>query len=150
MALWLLKQDIARRTVRQGGLTRFIAVCLLSGYFWLAVGGSIIAVAGQLQPAAPAYDAALHALLLGFVFAMVFGHAPIIFPSVLRVAVPYRAVFYGPLVVLQVSLLLRLAGDAGAQPAWQRGGGLLAALALLMFVAVTAGAVARGRMRGAA
>lgn len=147
LALWLLKQDIARRTVRRSGLTRFIAVCLLSGYAWLAVGGSIIAVAGELQPGAWSYDAALHALLLGFVFAMVFGHAPIIFPSVLRVAMPYHALFYAPLAVLHASLLLRLAGDASAQPALQRAGGLLAVVALLMFVAVTAGAVARGQMR---
>ncbi|MBL8480690.1 MAG: hypothetical protein JNJ60_00720, partial [Rhodocyclaceae bacterium] len=34
-ALWLLRHDIARRTVRQAGLTRYIAVCLLAGYFWL-------------------------------------------------------------------------------------------------------------------
>src|SRR3989338_5473192 len=38
LALWLLRQDIARRTVKERGLTRFIAVCLLSGYAWLAAG----------------------------------------------------------------------------------------------------------------
>jgi hypothetical protein len=150
MALWLLKQDIARRTVRQRGLTRFIAVCLLSGYFWLAVGGAIIATTGALQPGAPAYDAALHAVLLGFVFAMVFGHAPIIFPAVLRVAVPYHPIFYVPLAVLHASLLLRLTGDAAALHGLQRSGGLLAAIALLLFIAVTAGSVVRGRLRGAA
>ncbi|HVO07765.1 MAG TPA: hypothetical protein VMT83_13330 [Burkholderiaceae bacterium] len=150
LALWLLKQDIARRTVRQRGLTRFIAVCLLSGYFWLAVGGAIIATTGALQPGAPAYDAALHAVLLGFVFAMVFGHAPIIFPAVLRVAVPYHPIFYVPLAVLHGSLLLRLAGDAAGLHAWQRLGGLLAAVALALFIAVTAGAAVRGRLRGAA
>ena len=47
-----------------------------------------------------------------FVFAMVFGHAPIIFPAVLRVTVPYHPVFYAPLVLLQASLALRVAGDA--------------------------------------
>ena len=31
IAGWLLKQDIARRTVRGKGLTRYIAVCLLAG-----------------------------------------------------------------------------------------------------------------------
>ena len=146
LAGWLLKQDIARRTVRNSGLTRFIAVCLLTGYVWLAVGGAVIAAAGALQPGTPAYDAALHALLLGFVFSMVFGHAPIIFPSVLRVAVPYHAVFYAPLGVLHASLLLRLTGDVLGQHALQRSGGLAAAIALVMFVAVTAGAVVRGRV----
>src|SRR5262249_39185224 len=39
LAWWLLQYDIARRTLWQTGLTRFIAVCLLSGYVWLGVGG---------------------------------------------------------------------------------------------------------------
>jgi len=50
LAAWLLKQDIARRTVHGRGLTRFIAVCLLSGYFWLAVGGAAMLAAGSLLP----------------------------------------------------------------------------------------------------
>ena len=42
LPLWLMRQDVARRTVKGSGLTRFIAVCLLSGYVWLAVGGMSI------------------------------------------------------------------------------------------------------------
>ncbi|MCD4521467.1 beta-N-acetylhexosaminidase [Burkholderia pseudomallei] len=41
LAAWLVRYDVARRTVRQRGLTRFIAVCLLSGYGWLAVSGAL-------------------------------------------------------------------------------------------------------------
>lgn len=149
LAAWLLRQDIARRTVRQQGLTRFIAVCLLSGYFWLALGGAVIAGWG-LAAGSPAYDAALHALLLGFVFAMVFGHAPIIFPAVLRVAVPYHPVFYAPLLLLHASLALRLAGDASGRFEWLRWGALLSAVALLGFIANTAAAVLRGRRAPAA
>ncbi len=146
LALWLVRQDIARRTVRGQGLTRFIAVCLLSGYLWLAV-GAVVLLAGGLAPGSASYDAALHALLLGFVFSMVFGHAPIIFPAVLRVAVPYHASFYAPLALLHLSLLVRLAGDAGAQQDWLRIGGLLNALALAAFILNTANAVLRGRRR---
>jgi hypothetical protein len=147
LAAWLLRHDIARRTVRQQGLTRFIAVCLLSGYFWLAVGGAVM-LAWGLAPGHPAYDAALHALLLGFVFAMVFGHAPIIFPAVLRVAVPYHPSFYAPLALLHASLTLRLAGDAVGDFGWTRWGALMSALALLGFLANTALAVVRGRRAG--
>ena len=146
LAGWLLKQDIARRPVRQQGLTRFIAVCLLSGYFWLAVSGAVTAVFG-LAPGGPAYDAALHAVVLGFVFAMVFGHAPMIFPAVLRVTMPYRPRFYAPLVLLHGSLVLRLAGDASGHAGLLRWGGMLAALALLAFVASTAAAVVSGQRR---
>ncbi len=145
LAAWLLKQDIARRTVRSTGLTRFIAVCLLSGYFWLAVGAAVLLAAGDLQPGAAAYDAALHALLLGFVFSMVFGHAPIIFPAVLRVAVPYSASFYAPLALLHASLVLRLLGDAAGRFDLTRLGGLLGALALAAFIGNTIAAVVRGR-----
>lgn len=147
LAAWLLRHDIARRTVRQQGLTRFIAVCLLSGYFWLAVAGAVMLAFG-LTPGHAAYDAALHALLLGFVFAMVFGHAPIIFPAVLRVAVPYHPVFYAPLALLHVSLALRLAGDASGQYALTRWGAMLSALALVGFIANTVAAVVRGRFAG--
>jgi hypothetical protein len=145
LAAWLLKQDIARRTVRNRGLTRFIAVCLLSGYVWLAVGGGIILASGGLLPGAPSYDAALHALGLGFVFSMVFGHAPIIFPAVLRIGVPYHPTFYLPLALLHLSLLARLVGDASGQLAWTRVGGLLNALALAAFIVSTVSAAVRGK-----
>ena len=145
LAAWLLKQDIARRTVRGRGLTRFIAVCLLSGYVWLALGSAVMLAARGLAPGTASYDAALHAIALGFVFSMVLGHAPIIFPAVLRVAVPYHPTFYVPLVLLHGSLALRLAGDATGQFDWARTGGMLNALALAAFIVGTLSAVVRGR-----
>ncbi|MFN2308518.1 MAG: hypothetical protein ABR553_02110 [Gammaproteobacteria bacterium] len=145
LAAWLLRQDIARRTVRERGQTRFIAVCLLSGYLWLAVGGLILLVAGGFQ--GRGYDAALHALLLGFVFSMVFGHAPIIFPAVVRVRMPWQPSAYLPLSVLHASLAVRLAGDALGQVALIAWGGLLNALALALFIAVTLASVIRGARR---
>jgi hypothetical protein len=147
LAAWLLKQDIARRTVRGRGLTRFIAVCLLAGYAWLALGSAVILAAPGGVPGTAAYDAALHAIALGFVFSMVFGHAPIIFPAVLRVAVPYHPTFYLPLALLHGSLVLRLAGDAAGRLDWIRVGGMLNALALAAFIVVTAMAVVRGNRR---
>jgi len=39
LAAWLITYDIARRTVRANGLSRYMAVCLLSGYVWLASPG---------------------------------------------------------------------------------------------------------------
>ena len=151
LALWLLRQDIARRTVRLSGLTRFIAVCLLSGYGWLAASGAIILGAGGFVPGSFSYDAALHALMLGFVFSMVFGHAPIIFPAVARIAVPYHPGFYLPLILLHLSLAVRIGGDLAALPAWRSAGGALNAAALLAFILGTAGAAGhqawRAKMR---
>lgn len=144
LALWLLRHDVARRTLRMTGLPRFVAVCLLSGYGWLAVAGAVVLGFG-LPPSGPVWDAALHAALLGFVFAMVFGHAPIIFPAVLRVAMPFDRWSYLPLAALQLALLVRLGGDALDALAVRRMGGMLSAVALLLFVLVTLRSVLRGR-----
>jgi hypothetical protein len=150
IAAWLMRQDVARRTVRSRGLTRFIAVCLLSGYAWLAVAGITLLAWLGLGDRIAAYDAALHAVLLGFVFSMVFGHAPIIFPAILRIAVPYAAYFYVPLVILHASLLLRVAGDWTLRADWRAWGGALNGVALLAFIAGTIAAVVRGRVASAA
>lgn len=143
LALWLLRQDIARRTVKERGLTRFIAVCLLTGYAWLALGGLALLGAGELAGAG--YDAALHAILIGFVFSMVFGHAPVIFPSVVRVKMPYHPTFYLPLLALHVSLLVRCCGDGLAAPGLVSLGGLMNAAALVLFIVSTLASVIRGR-----
>ncbi len=145
LSLWLMRQDVARRTVKGRGLPRFVAVCLLTGYAWLALSGLAVVVSGGLGFGGPAYDAALHAVLLGFVFSMVFGHAPIILPAVLRVSVPYMPYFYLPLALLHLSLLLRLAGDWMMLPQWRAWGGALNGIALLAFVLGTITAVVRGR-----
>jgi hypothetical protein len=145
LAAWLIKQDLARRTIRSRGLTRYIAACLLSGYAWLAVGGAVILAAGGLAPGSPSHDAAIHAIAIGFVFSMVFGHAPIIFPAVLRVKMPYHRAFYVPLALLHGSLAVRLAGDALGAFGVTRIGGLLNAVAIAAFIACALTAVARGR-----
>ncbi|HSV28847.1 MAG TPA: hypothetical protein VLL76_04795 [Candidatus Omnitrophota bacterium] len=112
-AAWLWRYDVARHTIRLTGLTRYIAICLLSGYAWLAVAG-VWAMAGIGD--AFAYDAVLHALFVGFVFSMVFGHAPVILPAVLGIKLPFNRLAYGALAALHLSLALRLAGDAMADP----------------------------------
>jgi hypothetical protein len=134
LALWLLRYDIARRTIRRSGVTRFIAVCMLSGYGWLGVSGALGIMFGGVL-AGLGYDALLHALFLGFVFAMIFGHAPIILPAVLRIPVTFTGSFYAPLVLLHVSLTLRVLGDLLVWPQTRRWGGLLNVLVLLAFFA---------------
>lgn len=148
--LWLLRQDVARRTVRQSGLTRFIALCLLSGYGWLAVAGLLLLSPHAALGAGLVYDAALHAVFVGFVFSMVFGHAPIIFPAVTRLQVPYHPWFYGPLIVLHLSLVLRLGGDLLADAAWREWGGMTNGIAIGLFVLSTVSAIVRGRLQSPA
>ena len=79
LALWLLRYDIARRRIKAGGQARFTALALLSGYVWLGI-GALLLIRHAGVTAGPYYDAALHSIFLGFVFAMIFAHAPIVFP----------------------------------------------------------------------
>lgn len=136
LTLWLARHDIARWTVRRAGLPRFIAVCLLSGYVWLGISGALALLVGGVVMG-PLYNAMLHSLLLGFIFAMIFGHAPIIFPAVLGVTVYYRPTFYAHLLLLHLTLLLRVAADLADWLPGIQWGGLLNAVALLLFVANT-------------
>lgn len=144
LALWLLRYDIARRTVRQTGLTRYIAVCLLAGYAWLALGG-LMGLAGGFAPGHPLRDAALHAVFLGFVFSMIFGHAPIIFPAVVQVQIPYHPAFYLPFALLHASLLARIGGGFAGITSLGRAGAVANAVALLLFIVTVLSRVLKRR-----
>ena len=151
LAVWLARYDIARRTVRGRGVTRYMAAALLTGYAWLAVGGVLWLAVGRMSftdrgtaAQGSAYDAMLHAIFLGFVISMIFAHAPVIVPAVLGRPLPYSPTLYAPLVMLHGFLLLRLVGgDAfGNRVSWQWGG-ILNEVALLLFVALAATSMIR-------
>lgn len=144
LALWLLRFDIAWRNARRDSLPRFIAICLLSGYVWLAF-AALLGLAGGFEAGHPLRDSALHAIGLGFVFSMVFGHAPIIFPAVARVKIPYHPFFYLMLFALHASLLLRVFAGVNGVFALRREGGMANACALLLFIATMLISVVRGR-----
>jgi hypothetical protein len=141
MAAWLARHDLARRTVRLPGVTRYIATCLLAGYAWLAVAGAAWAITGTAPGAA--YDVRLHALFLGFIVSMVLGHAPVIGPAVLRVPLPYRRANVAVLALLEVGLLIRIVGgDLLGVPDGLLVGGVLNVIAMLAFVGVSIAASA--------
>ncbi|MBX3060488.1 MAG: hypothetical protein KF770_28865 [Anaerolineae bacterium] len=145
LAAWLLRYDIARRTARQPAITGYIGRNLLAGYGWLVVSGLAGLVWGQLV-AGPRYDLWLHALFLGFAFSMIFAHALIIFPAITGWPVAYHAGFYMPALLLQASLLLRVAADWYMRnPALRQWGGLLNAIAILLFFGMVAVGLVRGR-----
>jgi len=137
MALWLIVFDIARRNVRRPGLTGFIAVNLLLGYGWLLIGGLLgIRYAGVV--AGPTYDAMLHTLFMGFTLSMIFAHALIIVPAISGIHVPYHRFFYGPVVLLHLSLALRIVGDLNLWRTMRLWGGLLNVVAVLWFLLMLA------------
>jgi hypothetical protein len=145
IAAWCAAYDLARRTVLTEGFARYAAVALLAGYGWLATGGFAWAM---MSAASPAWrDAALHALGLGFVFSMILAHAPVVVPVVAKRRMRYTPFFYVPLALLHVSVIVRLAEGPGAFRMREMGG-ILNAVALLLFVGTLAYALSRNPIPG--
>ena len=134
LAIWLGLFDIARRTVLAPGLSRYMALCLLGGYAWLALAGAAWAA---MAWGWPARDMALHALGLGFIISMVMGHAPVILPAVAGIKLAFGPVFYLPLAALHASLMLRLFAGFDAGP-WRALGASLNAGTIVLFALTVA------------
>jgi len=139
LAVWLACYDVARFTVHRAGLPRFTALCLFAGYGWLGITGLIWVLAVPVDARGSfsffLYDAMLHSVFLGFVFSMIFAHAPIIFPAVLARPLPFRPAFYAHALLLHLSLAARIAGDLGGSLSLVRWSGLGNEIALVLFLA---------------
>jgi len=133
-AAWLIRYDIARRTVHLPGLPRFSAVSILIGHVWLGVAGLLLFVAPP-GTTAFSYDAAVHTIAIGFVLSMIFGHAPIIFPAVAGIRIRFSRFAYTSLILLHLSLALRLAGDILERGEWRALSGWITILALAGYAA---------------
>lgn len=120
-----------------------MAICLLLGYGWLAVAG--VAWVGT-SLGLPWRDAALHGIALGFVFSMIFGHAPVILPALVRLKLIYSWAFYVPLALLHLSLFARL-----LLPSWLPGAARLGsaanALAIALFAVVVLSSILAWRVK---
>lgn len=136
LAAWLLRCDVATRQWRARGWAGHTAICLLVGYGWLA----LAAVLGLLGHAV-----AWHLLWLGFVMAMVFGHAPIMLPALAGWRPEPTRWALLPLGVLGASLALRAVASIAGWPAGLALAAAGHAAAFVMFGAVMVRAVRRGR-----
>jgi len=136
LAVWLLRFDVATKQWHAKGWAGHTAICLTVGYGWLLLAAAF-ALAGQ--------TVGWHFLWLGFVMAMVFGHAPIMLPALAGWRPEPTRWALLPLGVLGASLALRaLALGTG----WASGlavAGAGHALAFVLFGAVMVRAVRRGR-----
>ncbi len=136
LAAWLLRWDVATRQWRAKGWAGHTAICLVVGYVWLAT-GSVLGLMGQ--------TVAWHALWLGFVMAMVFGHAPIMLPALAGWRPEPTRWALLPLAVLGVSLALRVVASVTGWADGLAAAGAGHALAFVLFGAVMVQAVRRGR-----
>jgi hypothetical protein len=80
------------------------------------------------------YDAALHSFFIGFVFSMIFSHAPIIFPALIKLPLKiYRPVLYVWFALLQFSLLLRVIADIIENVSLRKASGMVNGITILLF-----------------
>ena len=134
VACW--RNDICRKTIRGTGLARYSAAAMILGYAWLLV-GSVAWLLFTLWPAAGTWDAAVHAVCVGFVMSMIFGHAPIIVHGVIAKPFPYHPVLYAPLALTTLALLVRVVSRIPTL-AWHFGSLVgVVAIALFMVCAVS-------------
>lgn len=148
-AVWLLKYDMAFKSVKSKGQHRYSGSLLITGYFWLIVTAILLVVEKKFLLG---YDAVLHSFFIGFVFSMIFSHAPIILPAVAKIAVKiYRPVLYTWFVLLQASLIVRIIADITADAAMRRAAGFSNGVVILFFfmtvAIIVAGELKKKRMR---
>ncbi|MVM42120.1 hypothetical protein GO730_38015 [Spirosoma sp. HMF3257] len=132
VAAWLLRFDMAVKSLRKAGQPRYSGTMLLLGYGWLMLSGLLFA----LPIVFPfVYDATLHTFFAGFVFSMIFAHAPIILPGVLgRQGVFYHPILYVGSVGQLLGLLIRTLGDWQGDSVCRMAGGLMQGIAIGIFL----------------
>ncbi|MEQ1585628.1 MAG: hypothetical protein ABL895_07110 [Cyclobacteriaceae bacterium] len=131
IAVWMLKHDVMRIGLKKAGLTKFSSVALLIANSWLIINGLLLV----FMPDGPySYDILVHSFFIGYTFAMIFAHGPIILPGVLGItAKPFHSILYGWLFLVQGSLLLRLLADSILSMEWRRISGILTGVGILLY-----------------
>lgn len=131
LAYWLMEFDIVKINMKKSGFFRYTGITLFSGYLWLMISGVLMLLPIQTFYH---YDAVLHSFFIGFVFSMLFAHAPIIFPALLKKTVkPFHPIFYLPVFLTHALLLLRLYADYASEFSLRKWVGLLQVAVFLLF-----------------
>jgi hypothetical protein len=74
---------------------------------------------------------------------MIFGHAPIIFPGILKISITFNRRFYLHLLLLHLGLLIRVVADLSLNWDFRLWGALISALAIILFFLNTVTSVRR-------
>jgi uncharacterized protein (DUF983 family) len=131
IALWMLRHDVMRIGLKKKGLTRFSSVSLLIANGWLIVNGILLVF---MPDTAYSYDILVHSFFIGYAFAMIFAHGPIILPGVLGItSKPFHPVLYAWLFLVQGSLLFRLIADSLFNIEWRKLSGILSGVGILLY-----------------
>lgn len=130
---WLIQFDIVKINLKKSGSFYYTGSTLFAGYIWLMLSGVLMAL-----PLATFYhyDAVLHSFFIGFVFSMLFAHAPIIFTALLKFQKPpFSKILYIPVFLTHALLLLRLYADYSGNWELRKWAGLLQVIVFASFFA---------------
>jgi len=117
----------------------------MTGYVWLLICGLLMAY-GSYEMLF--YDAVLHTFFIGFVFSMIFAHAPIILPGILGTsAKPYHGSLYLWFIMLQVSLVMRLSVLFSNDVFVKQLGGMISGIVIIGFIVNMEMLVTKGKKK---
>jgi hypothetical protein len=126
-------------------VARFAATGVLLACAWVVVSGAML-LAWGLEPGLR-YDAVVHAFFIGFVFTAIMAHEPIIAPAVTGLRFVYTPALYLPLLLLDGTLVARVAADLGEWSEVRRWSGMIQAVTICLFLLLSAGSLAVGQMK---
>lgn len=130
-ALWLFRYDMARHSLKKPGQSFYSGLLLITGYTWVIITG-LFFVLGAFYGSF--YDASLHSFFLGFVFMMIFAHAPVILPAVLKLKIsPFGKTLYTWYVLLNLSLVFRTFTFIPDFAAYKQWAGMFNGIAIIGF-----------------
>ncbi|HRE09245.1 MAG TPA: hypothetical protein PK605_05535 [Ignavibacteria bacterium] len=148
-AVWLLKFDMAKHSLKKPGQSFYSGVLLITGYVWLVITGLFFTFGAYFGSF---YDASLHAFFLGFVFMMIFAHAPVILPAVLKLGIsPFGKTLYIWYILLNLTLIFRVLTFIPGVAAYKHWAGMLNGIAILGFFAnmIVLAKLARRKLKAA-
>ncbi|MGC3947853.1 MAG: hypothetical protein QM762_25655 [Chryseolinea sp.] len=140
-----MRHDVVGINLGKKGLTKYIGVALISGYFSLLLCGLFLPLLGN-QPLG--YDAILHSFFIGFVFSMIFAHGPIILPGVLGISLkPYHPILFFWLMLLHGSWITQTIADVVLSMQMRKYAGLFSAVAIVGYLLSMASILVRVRKK---
>ncbi|MDW7978679.1 MAG: hypothetical protein RMH74_07740 [Candidatus Caldarchaeum sp.] len=132
LLLSVARHDVALRFIKRGGFSRYLSLGLFTAYLWLAVSAVLWLLSSST-------DVMLHSVFLGFVGTMVFAHAPIILPALLKTRHFYSPLLYIPFTLLQLSTAIRLVSAQTLQIGLWSLSGALTVVSVVVFIALGPG-----------
>ena len=131
-------------------LQAYVGAGISTAYFWLFAGITLFLL--RINGITGLYDAAIHAVALGFIATFIFAHGPVIFPVVLGRKGNLKRLTFVPLYILTISNSMRVFGDvaktlaSGSPSVFEMASGIVSLSGIVLAVSVVAFAVMMKRI----